>query len=216
MKRFIMILSILLFFGLFAQVPITMAVSRTYVWLIGGFYSTYKIYVVTQDHWKTDTTVDVVVRLTLTDKHWTIEHTKTNWMQIIIKSSKFTVDSGRQEEEVTLTNEGDYWEKTIPMQIPSAKLEEGENVTMSIAYTINIDEFDHVQQKWLNRVGSSSDDPIHAVVTKSVPMFWETTIGILAIGLTVIFIGGIIGFAVYRMFHRRRITTVKPPSLPAQ
>lgn len=212
MKRRIMTLCILLFFGLFAQVSITLAVSKTYIWQIDGVYSNYEIYIVTQDHWKTDTTVDVVVRLTLTDKHWSLDHTKTNWMQIVIKSSKFIIDSGRQEEEVTLTNEGDYWEKTISMQIPSSKLEQGENITMSIENTINIDEFDTVQHKWWNHVGSTSYNPIYADVTRPVPMFWETTFGILAIGLTLIVIGGIAGFILYR---RGRVS-IKPPTPPAQ
>jgi hypothetical protein len=215
MKRHVMMFCLLFSFGLFTQVSITLAVSRTYIWHIEGGYSTYDIYIVTEDHWKTDTAVDVVVRLTLTDKHWTLDHTKTNWMQIIIKSSKFIIDSGRREEEVTLTNEADYWQKTISMQIPSSKLQEGENVTMSIAYTINIDEFDAVQHKWWNHVSSSNDNPIHADVTR--PTFWETMAGILflGIGLAVIVIGGISGFIIYRRFYRRTVS-VKPPSPPAQ
>jgi len=195
-----MMLCIILSFGLFAQLSIARAVSKTYIWQIDGGFSRYEIFIVTQDHWKTDTTVDVVVRLTLTDKHWTLDHARTNWMLLTIKSPKFILDSGRQEEEVTLTNEGDYWEKTISMQIQSAKLEQGENVTMSIEYTINIDEFDTVQHKWWNHVGSSGDNPIYADVTRPVPMFWETTTGIFVIGLGIgiIVVVAIAGTLLYR------------------
>lgn len=202
----------LLFLALFAQVSVAQAVSKAYTWQIDDAYSEYEIYIVTQDHWKTDTEVDVVVRLTLTDKHWSLDHTRTNWMQIVIKSSKFIVDSGRQAEEVTLTDEGDYWQKTIQMQIPSSKLEQGENITMSIESTISIDEFDTMQHKWWNHVGSTSYSPIHADVTRPIPMFWETTFGIVTLGLALIIAGGIIGFLIYRTFYTRRTNSVKPPS----
>lgn len=200
MKRCIMMLCLLLFLGLFAQVSITQAVSKTYTWEVSVSYSRYELFIATQDHWKTNTTVDVDVRLTLIYKHSSLDHAKTSWMQVVIKSSEFILDSGRKEEEVILTNERDYWEKTIPMQIPSSKLEQGENITMSIEIVISIDEFDNVQHERWNHVYSTSYDPIHADVTRPVPMFWETTIGILAIGLGtgIIVVMAIAGILLYR------------------
>lgn len=216
MNRRIVILSLLFCLGLLAQVSITKAVSDMYTWQIDGLYSKYEIDISTKDHWKTDTPTDVIVRLILVDKDSSLDHTKTNWMQVRIKSPKFIVDSERQTEAVNLASEGDYWEKIIPMQIPSSKLEQGENVTISLAFTINIDEFDNVQHKWWNHEGSSTDDPIYADVTRPLPMFWETVTGILVIGLIVIIVGSISGFMLYRRFYRRRTTSVKPPSPPIQ
>jgi len=203
MKRCIALLCLLLV-GVSTHISIAQAVSRTYTWQLDTVYSRYEIFITTQDDWITDTAVDVVIRLTLKYKHWSLDYTKTNWMQVVIKSPNFILDSGRQEEQVTLTNIGDYWEKTIPMQISSSKLEQGESVTISLEFTINIDEKDTVQHRWWNHVCQSSDDPIYANVYR--PTFWQTTAGILTIG--VIIVVGAVLTIMGTIFYRKRKKTL--------
>jgi len=208
MKRGILLCLLLL--GMLSQLQVANAISETYTWHPPpGDHEAFDIYVETEDSWQTDVSMNVLVKVTLAAKHWSFDHVDIKWTKVEISALKFSMDSGEIAETASFRNIGEYYERRINFQVPSDKLNRGENVSLSIICSINIDIVDNVQWKHWIYTGSNSGNPLIVSLSRPVLSTLEL-IGIFV--LAVIVVGGISGFIIYR----RRITPAKPPSLPTQ
>jgi hypothetical protein len=161
-------------------------VSETYQWKPPpGDHETFDVYVETEDSWQTDVSMTVLVRCTLVAKHWSFDHVDIKETNARISSLKFTFDSENIEETASLENVGDYYERRINFQVPSSKLSRGENVSLSIFWSINIDIVDNVEWKHWIYIGSNYDAPLKVEIFRPFLSTLETimiAIVIVAIG----------------------------------
>lgn len=194
-KKFFSIICIffLISIGSLGQIQIAKAntVSETYQWEPPpGDHETFDVYVETEDSWQTDVSMTVLVKCTLVAKHWSFDHVDIKGTNVRISSLKFTFDSENIEETASLENIGDYYERRINFQIPSSKLSRGENVSLSIIWSINIDIVDNVQWKHWVYIGSNSDTPLRVELFRPFLSTLETII--IAIVIVTIGTAGIV------------------------
>jgi len=131
------------------KIPIGIALQFGYDWTIPdgvGGYNKYQLSLTTADSWQVDTTIDIAFRLTLISKSAMLDHTETKWVEVVLSSENFMMNSGNQTEIVTLTNVGDYWEKKVSFYIPTEKLNREQTLKVSIFLLVSIDEIDSVQK----------------------------------------------------------------------
>jgi len=212
MKKHLVMFFFIIAILLANQIQISMALQKTYEWNIPsgvGGYNAYQISLITSDVWQVDTTVDTTFRLTLTSKRYVLDHTETNWVKITLNSENFIMDSGNQEETVTLRNIGDYWERKVSFYIPAEKLIRGQTLNVSITFVVSIDEIDNIQWRSWEHAGENYDDPMYVSLFRPI---LSTLEWIVIVVVAVIAIGGISGF----VFYRRTRISAKPPSPPAQ
>lgn len=194
-KKFFSLICIffLISIGSLGQIQIAKAntVSETYQWEPPpGDHETFDVYVETEDSWQTDVSITVLVKCTLVGKHWSFDHVVIKWTKVEISSLKFAMDSGNIAETASLEDIGDYYERRINLQVPSDKLSRGENVSLSIIWSINIDIVDNVQWKHWVYTGSNSDTPLRAELFRPFLSTLETII--IAIVIVTIGTAGIV------------------------
>lgn len=194
-KKFFSLICIffLISIGSLGQIQIAKAntVSETYQWEPPpGDHETFDVYVETEDSWQTDVSMTVLVKCTLVGKHWSFDHVVIKWTKVEISSLKFAMDSGNIAETASLEDIGDYYERRINLQVPSDKLSRGENVSLSIIWSINIDIVDNVQWKHWVYTGSNSDTPLRAELFRPFLSTLETII--IAIVIVTIGTAGIV------------------------
>jgi hypothetical protein len=209
MKKQIAIFLFLMTLMLATQIPIGMAFQMSYDWNIPngvGGYNKYQLSLITADSWQVDTTIDITFRLTLISKSSMLDHTETNWVEVVLSSENFIMNSGNQTEIVTLTNVGNYWEKKVSFYIPAEKLNRGQTLKVSIFLIVSINEIDSVQ-KLSQEYNANNYYNIMSV--NLIRPILSTLELIVMVVVAVIVIIGISGFILYR---RRRVS-VKPPTL---
>jgi len=198
MKRGILLCILLLW--IISQFPVVRAISKTYTWNPHPAWSlwTFEIYVETEDSWQTDLSATVLIRVTLVDKQWSLDHVDIESTKVRLIAPTFSIEKQLEVKRVTLENIGDHHERRFDFVIPSEKLYRGANRSLSIIWLINIDMVDNVQwQHWVY-VGSNSDDPL--IVTLYRPFLSTSeldmvTIAVVAIvGVTV----GATGYVIYK------------------
>ena len=148
MKKQIVIFLFLIVLVL-TEIPVGMALQFSYDWTIPdgvGGYNKYQLSLTTADSWQVDTTIDIAFRLTLISKSAMLDHTETKWVEVVLSSENFMMNSGNQTEIVTLTNVGDYWEKKASFYVPTEKLNRGQTLKVLIFLLVSIDEIDSVQK----------------------------------------------------------------------
>lgn len=204
MKKQIAIFLFLMTLVQFAQIPIGMAFQFSYDWNIPdgvGGYNKYQLSLTTAINWQVDTTIDIAFRLTLISKNSMLDHTETNWVDVVLSSENFLMDSGNQTEIVTLTNVGNYWEKKVSFYVPAEKLNRGQTLKVSIFFLVSVNEIDSVQKLSREYNADNYYNPMPVYLIRPILSTLE-----LIIIIVVIVVCGIVGFILYR----KRKRTFKP------
>jgi len=198
------LLSSVLLLGLLTQIQTVKAALETYTWHPPpGDHEAFEIYVEAEDSWQTGFSMPVLVKVTLTAKHWSFDHVDIKWTKVEISTLKFAMDSGNMAETASFKNVGEHYERRISFEVPLGRLNRGENTSLSIIWSINVDIVDNVQLKHWVYTGSNSDNPL----TVSLYRPFLSALEVLIIGaIVVVVIAGTTGFALYR----RRKTSSKP------
>jgi len=211
-KKFFSLICIffLISIGCLGQIQIAEAdtVSRTYHWKPPpGDHETFEVYVETEDVWQTDVSMTVLVRCTLVEKHSAFDHVHIEWTNVRISSLKFTFDSENIEETASFANIGNSYERRINFQVPSSKLSRGENVFLSVFWSIKIDIVDNVQWKHWVYIGSNYDAPLKVEIFRPSLSTLETII--IAIVIAAI---GTVGIVI--LLRRRKKATSQISTRP--
>ena len=191
------------------QIPIGMAFQFSYDWNIPngvGGYNKYQLSLITADSWQVDTTIDITFRLTLISKSSMLDHTETNWVEVVLSSENFIMNSGNQTEIVTLTNVGNYWEKKISFYISAEKLNRGQTLKVSILFTVSINEIDNVQK--LSREYNANN--YYNIMSVNLIRPILSTLELIII-IVVIVVCGIGGFILYRKKYLS-LNLLQPPT----
>jgi len=207
MKRRILLCLLLL--GILSQIQFANAVSKTYVWNPPpGYNESFEIYLEAEDNWKTEVSTTVLARITLLDVGAYFDSVVINWVKVELTTLKFSMDSGNIAINVTMRSIGDHLEKRIDFWIPADRINRGENVNLTMIWSMNIDILDTQQHKHWIYTGSNSTDPM----TVSLYRPFLSTLEWLMVGIVAFaIVGGSIGFVIYRRaIHRRRTSPVKP------
>lgn len=184
MKRYVILLSILMVGLLAVYIQTVRAVEKTYEW---KSYHTYHISLFASENWQPNTLYEVTVRFTKIPSN-TYYPTKTNSVKVILTSENFVIDSLNEEETPDLVELSDYWEKKFALNIPEDKLGRGQTLNTSIVVLINIRRAGH------SSIWNNYDDPM--TVNLNRPFLSTLELSIVA-GVIVV-IAGITGFAVYK------------------
>ena len=210
MKKQIAIFLFLITLVLATQIPIGMAFQFSYDWNIPngvGGYNKYQLSLTTAINWQVDTTIDIAFRLTLISKSSMLDHTETNWIEVVLSSENFLMDSGNQTEIVTLTNVGNYWEKKVSFYVPAEKLNRGQTLKVSIFFLVSINEIDSVQKLSREYDANNYYNPMPVNLIRPILSTLE-----LNVIIVVIVVCGIGGFILYR--KRKRTFKPQPPPTP--
>jgi len=172
------------------QILLVDAVSKTYDWNV--YRNTHYEVLVFAENPQLDSTFNITVRLTLLSKDSSLDHTKTEWMQVLISSTDrpISLDSGKLEQTVFLNETGASWRGTFPFQISSSQygIGRGQNVRLSVVYKISIYEFDNIQHKYWNSIGDSIKDPM--IIDLSIPLLstYETVIVLIIVVIGILIV----------------------------
>lgn len=179
------------------------AVSKTYDWNVYG--NTHYSVTVIAENPQLDSPFDVTVRLTLTAKDSSLDHTETRWMQVILDSvdRPLHIESEKQEQNQTLNSIGDSWQRTFTFQISSSQygIGRGQSIGISVIYKINIDEIDIPRQLTWNHLGENTNDPMK--IGLSIPLL--TTTELIIVLVVVVIIISIVSRSIYLEMKERRM-----------
>jgi len=179
------------------------AVSKTYDWNV--YRNTHYEVLVFSESPQLDKTFEITVRLTLLSKDWSLDHTKTEWMQVLVSSTdrSISLDSGKQEQTVFLNETGASWQRTFPFQISSSQygIARGQSIRLSVVYKISIYEFDNVQDQYWNSIGDNINNPV--IINLSIPLLstYEAVILLIIIAIVI----SILARSAYLGIKNRRI-----------
>lgn len=206
MKKQIAIFLFLIPLMLAAQIPISMASQYIYDWNIPngvGGYNKYELSLTTADSWQVDTTIDIVFRLGLISKSLMLDRTETNWVEIVLSSENFLMDSGNQTEIVTLTNVGDYWEKKVSFYVPAEKLNREQTIKVSIFFLVSINEIDSDQKQSQGYDANNYYNPMPVNLIRPILSTLESIIIVVAIVVCGIACMHAMFFAINRQLTKR-------------
>jgi len=179
------------------------AVSKTYDLNVNG-NTHYSVSVIIENP-QLDSSFDVTVRLTLTSKDPSLDHTLTRWMQVILDSvdRPLHIESEQQNHTQILNTVGDSWQETFTFQISSSQygIGKGQGIGISVIYKINIDEIDIPRQLTWNHQGDSTNNPL--IITLSIPLLSTTELIIVLVFALIVIV--IVSWCIYAIMKRLRI-----------
>jgi len=192
------VLLLFLLIGASSIAPNARAASKIYTWYPPpGDHEGFAVYLGVEDSWQTDVPTTVDVKVTLIAKHWSFDHVDIKWTKVEISTPEFTMDSGNLPESASFRNTGEYYERKTVFQVPPDRLNRGENASLSVVWSINVDIVDNVEWKHTVYTGSNTDEPMKVEIYR--PILSTIEWMLIAIAITSTVIGSI---AV--ILHRRR------------
>jgi len=213
MKKHAIALYLLMIGLLLSQIQVAKAFQQTYDWHPGGADPNgYQITLISSDNWQVDTTMEITFRLLMTYKNMWLDHTETNKIKIVLSSENFIMDSGDLTETRILQDINDYWEKTISFYIPAEKVNRGQTLDVTITFVLTITQVSNALggNARLAYTTQNLDNPIHVSIFR--PFLSTFEFVVVAVLVTVIVVGGITGFVLFR----RKKLHAKHPSPPVQ
>jgi hypothetical protein len=162
MKRVYVTLFVLTTMLIVSSLQVVLAADELYMWELhnegANVTAEYQIHITASDSWEAETPYEVDVKL-ISKNYYSV---KIDSAKVILNRGKsFKLESLSKQEPTVLTKPSDYWKETFSFNLPTDKLVNGQNFTVTAIAIVSLSSIAG-SSEGLNGTWDNYDNPVTA------------------------------------------------------